>query len=316
MAVIKAIKTTESGKAAGTCGLDNLAYAEERDENHNTNSGNPLVSGNECSSNSWSVQTSDNGINLGRRNSHDPDDGTGAEAEESDSFSGASTLPLTAPLRRHQQYLQLVNEPSPTSPPISPTSPLNFPSIGEMASERSALSLRASSGDVPQSPVSLLTEVQVSVPSTPLTGNLSHTSPVPDSPTSVTFTFPMIPGIMSPEHYLKPSSNKVFADTSFQSQLCETNGEVGEDESCSNQILSDKSYVNMSAGADLKKIAEVAQKDLEKLNGVSLRHKMDCDMMDDLDNNRLSGLSVLSAVSGMTSASTIDLEHASSQSLC
>ncbi|KAK8385153.1 hypothetical protein O3P69_012149 [Scylla paramamosain] len=45
------------------------------------------------------------------------------EEEESDSFSGASTLPLTAPLRRNQQYLQLVNEPSPASPPLSPRAP-------------------------------------------------------------------------------------------------------------------------------------------------------------------------------------------------
>ncbi|XP_066980698.1 proto-oncogene tyrosine-protein kinase ROS isoform X4 [Macrobrachium rosenbergii] len=300
----------------GTCGLDNLAYAGERDENHNTNSGNSLLHENDCTGNSWSAQTSESVVNLGRRReSSDDDAGIGIEVEETDSFSGASTLPLTTPLRRHQQYLQLVNEPSASSPPVSPRSPpASFPLVGETSSDWSRLPLSMSGVESPQSPSSLITEAQVSVPSTPVT--LSVASPAPDSPTSVTFTFPTLPSIMSPDHYLKPCNNKAFAG-STPSALHENDGQVEEEESDCNQITFDNSYVNMSAGADLKAAPEVSGSlDLEKVNGVILRRKKDCDMLADLENHRLSGVSALSAVSGMTSASTVDLEHNSSQSWC
>ncbi|XP_042893267.1 proto-oncogene tyrosine-protein kinase ROS-like [Penaeus japonicus] len=289
----------------GPYGLDNLAYAVDRDENHNTNSGNSLVSGNECSAtNSWSTQTSNSVANLGPRRGSDQEDRVlGGEAEECDSFSGASTLPLTAPLRRHQQYLQLVNEPSPTSPPVSPRS--------DASSDWPRFS--SSSGEAPQSSASLITAAQVSIPSSPPC--TSHASPAPESPTSVTFTFPLpsLQGVVSPQHYLRPSSNKVFAGPS-QAGSSETEEEL---DARFSPAPPDNSYVNMSAGAELKLMDEVTEAaDLEKINGVSMRIKRDCDLQAELDSHRLSGLSGLSAVSGMTSASTVDLDHSPSQSWC
>lgn len=267
--------------------------------------GNSLVSGNECSAtNSWSTQTSNSVANLGPRRGSDQEDRVlGGEAEECDSFSGASTLPLTAPLRRHQQYLQLVNEPSPTSPPVSPRS--------DASSDWPRFS--SSSGEAPQSSASLITAAQVSIPSSPPC--TSHASPAPESPTSVTFTFPLpsLQGVVSPQHYLRPSSNKVFAGPS-QAGSSETEEEL---DARFSPAPPDNSYVNMSAGAELKLMDEVTEAaDLEKINGVSMRIKRDCDLQAELDSHRLSGLSGLSAVSGMTSASTVDLDHSPSQSWC
>ncbi|XP_045603691.1 proto-oncogene tyrosine-protein kinase ROS isoform X2 [Procambarus clarkii] len=301
----------------GDCGLDNLAYAEDRDENHNTNSGNSLVSGNDCSpSNSWSDQTSSSAVNLGGKSASQEDAGNGAEIEECDSFSGASTLPLTAPLRRHQQYLQLVNEPSPSSPPVSPRSPpVNLP-LGSAAASGLPRFPPPTSSDVPQSPSNFITTAQVSIPSTPLSPSLS--SPTPDSPTSVTFTFPLptMSNVMSPQHYLKPSNNKVYTGPSLQVSSYENEGQDNETDSNCNPLV-DNSYVNMSAGVDLKQACDLSgSNDFGKINGVNLRHKRDCDIITELDNHRLSGVSALSAVSGMTSASTVDLDHNSSQSWC
>lgn len=280
--------------------------------------GNSLVSGSDCSpDDSWSTQTVGSAVNLERRSGSQEDGGNGAEVEECDSFSGASTLPLTAPLRRNQQYLQLVNEPSPTSPPVSPRSPpANLPLVGEASSDWPRFSLQSSPSDAPQSPVNLITTAQVSIPSTPLSPSL--TSPTPDSPTSVTFTFPLpsVPSVMSPQHYLKPSNNKVFPRPSSPPDSYENEGQDSEADSTCNPLL-DNSYVNMSVTGDLKQKIEVSgARDLEKINGVNLRHKRDCDVIDELDSHRLSGVSALSAVSGMTSASTVDLDHNPSQSWC
>ncbi|XP_042220290.1 proto-oncogene tyrosine-protein kinase ROS-like isoform X2 [Homarus americanus] len=300
-------------------GLVNLAYAAEHDENHNNNSGNSLVSGNDCSpTNSWSAQTSGSVVNLGGRSGSQEEDGdNGVEVEECDSFSGASTLPLTAPLRRHQQYLQLVNEPSPLSPPVSPRSPpASLPLGGEASSDWPRFSSHNSTSDIPQSPTNLITTAQVSIPSTPLSPSLA--SPTPDSPTSVTFTFPLptIPSIMSPQHYLKPSSNRVFPGPSPQPGSYDSEDQDNETNSNCNPVL-DNSYVNMSAGVEFKQESDTSSpRDFEKINGVNLRHKRDCDIINELENHRLSGVSALSAVSGMTSASTVDLDHNPSQSWC
>ncbi|XP_071513555.1 proto-oncogene tyrosine-protein kinase ROS isoform X2 [Panulirus ornatus] len=282
----------------GQYGLDNLAYAEDHDENHNTNSVGSAV-------------------NLERRSGGQEDGGNGAEVEECDSFSGASTLPLTTPLRRNQQYLQLVNEPSPLSPPVSPRSPpANLPLVGETSSDWPRFSLQSLPSDASQSPVNLITTAQVSIPSTPLSPSLA--SPTPDSPTSVTFTFPLptVPGVMSPQHYLKPTNNKVFPRPSSPPGSYVTESQDSEADSTCNPLL-DNSYVNMSVTSDLNQKIEVSSAtELEKINGVSLRHKRDCDVIDELDSHRLSGVSALSAVSGMTSASTVDLDHSPSQSWC
>lgn len=262
------------------------------------------MSANGCSAtNSWSTQTSSSMANLGPRRGSGPEDRVlVGEAEECDSFSGASTLPLTAPLRRHQQYLQLVNEPSPTSPPVSPRS--------EASSDWPRFS---SSAEAPPSSASLIAAAQAPPSSSP--PGTSHASPVPESPTSVTFTFPLpsLQGVVSPQHYLRPSSNKVFAGPS-RSGSSENEEELDAGFS---PAQPDNSYVNMSAGAELKLMDEVTEAaDLEKINGVNMRIKRDGDLQAELDSHRLSGLSGLSAVSGMTSASTVDLDHSPSQSWC
>ncbi|KAK8754621.1 hypothetical protein OTU49_016899, partial [Cherax quadricarinatus] len=278
--------------------------------------GNSLVSGNDCSpSNSWSAQTSGSVINLGGRNGSQDDAGNGVEVEECDSFSGASTLPLTAPLRRHQQYLQLVSEPSLSSPPVSPRSPPASLPLGAEASFDLPRFSAQTSTDFPRSPTSLITTAQVSIPSTPLSPSIA--SPIPDSPTSVTFTFPLttMSSVMSPQHYLKPSNNKVYTGPCLQAGPYDNEGQDIDLDSNYNPLL-DNSYVNMSAG-DLKQRSDLTNtKDFGKINGVNLRHKRDCDIIAELDNHRLSGVSALSAVSGMTSASTVDLDHSPSQSWC
>lgn len=80
----------------------------------------------------------------------------------------------------------------------------------------------------------------------------------------------------------------------------------------------DNCYVNMSAGSDTKH-CEMNPRDLdniENINGVKLRHKRERDVMAELENHRLSGVSALSAVSGMTSESTLDLDNIPGQSWC
>ncbi|KAK3864124.1 hypothetical protein Pcinc_030164 [Petrolisthes cinctipes] len=450
-------------------GRVNLAYSPDREENVNTTSGQSVVSEHECyPSNSWpggsmgsvegqgrdgrGSEGSQEGQNIGEEAEEEEEE---EEEEECDSFSGASTLPLTSPLKRHQQYLQLVNEPSPQSPPLSPRQgqdptdwqrflvngvpplPQDAPSwhqfpghhhlingelhspdeaaqdwqlghhtdtttmprppprsapqsptkeslLGNMdplspvAPHRSSITLPPSPvmEDVtslpsaqrrPQvtsfsspSPVRNLTSplssrsAGLASPSSPLSLNYSSptsprslTSPSPDSPTSVTFTFPL-PTSLSPHHYLKPSNNKAlvgpssppsspFPQSSSPGSSSPTSPcpkipsptspfphnpsptstfptilpDITEEKIKSESPVMNNSYVNMSS--DIK---QTCPNEDEAINGVTLRQKQENHLSAETENHRLSGVSALSALSGTTSASTIDLDHNPSQSWC
>lgn len=193
-------------------------------------------------------------------------------------------------------------------------------------------------------------------PSSPLsltypspTSPCSLTSPSPDSPTSVTFTFPL-PTSLSPHHYLKPSNNKALVGPSsppstpfpqssspgsssptspFPKNSSPTSPfphspsptttfpiivpDITEEEKIKPEspVMNNNSYVNMSS--DIK---NTCPSEDEAINSVTLRQKQEGHLSVETENHRLSGVSALSALSGTTSASTIDLDHNPTQSWC
>ncbi|CAL4065204.1 unnamed protein product, partial [Meganyctiphanes norvegica] len=326
----------------GPYGLDNLAYAVDsrdgfKDINHNIRPGNrPMLKSDSCPQ-IWNLSISVSGVRINPSGRG----GAGGETNNAldvddpcDSVSGTSTLPLTAPLRRQQQYLQLVNEPAPNSP-VSLTCPqTSFIPDGEITSDwvreviGSITSRQTSNNSTLDNHATASTPSSSTSSSSSSSTLASYLNPsIPESPTSVTFTFPL-PNLNNGQlvdHYLRPTRpvrvSKCASNIgkSEKSQETETTvqDQVNTDD---NNIHFDNSYVNMSQGAESKLLEQLSspEETTDTVNVVNFRSSNASKLGSNLslDGHRLSGVSALSDVSGMTSASTIDLDFTPSQSWC
>ena len=143
--------------------------------------------------------------------------------------------------------------------------------------------------------------------------------------------------IAQPHHYLRPSSNKVFPPLSpnnvptspLKSERENTplvNGNVENADNLSTNSFLDtscdstpnltpvkKTLLNQKAsGSEVKRINGV----VENYSNIKLDEPINNNVKCEINEQRSSGLSTLSQVSGMSSNSTIDLDFDTSQSWC